>query len=368
MMFVMAGILSIGFALPVMASDVSEDSAGNVFASGDNVTLPGVTPFGVFAAGQNIDIDDLIASGSMFTAGQKVSISGTKTDESLFAAGNEVTLNNVDVHGNVFAAGNNVSILGDSSANGVYAVASNFTFEGATLCLNVAAGHVVITGVVDGDVTISGETVEIGEAAIITGKLTVQSSNEPTIPDSAEIGDYSFEQSEKNNEEDEDSSSPGLFSRMFKKFTSCLYWIVAMAAFGMLLCWLFNDHIVEASVMIREKTAPMIITGVVAWMCIPIACILLCISMILAPTGGMLGLAYVLFLCAGLTFAGCSIARIVLPKMNIFLSSLIGVAVLEAVRVIPVIGTLVGIAADMYMLGYVIQHLWTKRLRKKESI
>ena len=366
-MFMMAGLLSIGCALPVMASEIDEDSAGNVFASGDHVTLPGNSAFGVFAAGQDIDIDDLVASGSVFAAGQKVAVTGSKTDESLFAAGNEVTLNNADVHGNIFAAGNKVSMLGDTEANAVYAIASTFTFEGATSCLNVAAGHVELTGVVDGDVTISADSVDIGEGAVITGKLKIEGKKEPTIPESAQIGDYEFEKAEKNKDEDKEDSSPSLASGIFEKIKSCLYWMVAMAAFGMLLCWLFAHHIEESAVMIKQRTAPMIISGVVAWLCIPIACIMLCISMILAPTGGMIGVAYVLCICAGLTFTGCSLSRIVLPKMNIFLSSLIGIAVLEALRVVPVLGTLLGIAADIYLLGYVIQHVWANRLRKKES-
>jgi hypothetical protein len=51
--------------------------------------------------------------------------------------------------------------------------------------------------------------------------------------------------------------------------------------------------------------------------------------------------------------------------MNVFLSALIGIGILEIVRIIPVLGTLVGIAADMYLIGYVIQKLWIGRLRKK---
>ena len=50
--------------------------------------------------------------------------------------------------------------------------------------------------------------------------------------------------------------------------------------------------------------------------------------------------------------------------MNVFLSALIGIAALEIIRLVPVIGVLVGIAADMYLLGYVIQCLWLNRKQK----
>ena len=50
--------------------------------------------------------------------------------------------------------------------------------------------------------------------------------------------------------------------------------------------------------------------------------------------------------------------------MNVFLAALIGIAALEVIRMIPVIGFLVGAAADMYLLGYVVQSLWLNRKRK----
>ncbi len=360
-MFLMAGLLSIGCTLPVMATEMDEDSAGNVFISGDSVSVPNLSAFCTIAAGQNLEISDLEAEGGLMAAGQMLSVSGANIGESVFVAGNIITLNNLEAHGNIFAAGNSIKIIGNCEAKGIYAAGSDFEFDGTAQCINVAAKNVTIKGEIDGDVNISAENVEIAEGAVITGKLDIESVNEPDIADSAQIGDVEFEQTEA----EDDGTSIG--SRIVKKITSGLYWIVAMAAFGMLLCWLFAHHIEEAAVMIREKTGAMIVSGIIAWICIPIACILLCVSMILAPTGGMLGIAYVLFLCAGLAFTGCSVSRIVFPKMNIFLSSLIGIAVLEAFRVVPVIGTLLGIAADIYLLGYVVVHVWSQRLQKKAS-
>ena len=50
--------------------------------------------------------------------------------------------------------------------------------------------------------------------------------------------------------------------------------------------------------------------------------------------------------------------------MNVFLSALICIAALEVIRLVPFIGIIVGIAADMYLLGYVIQCLWLNRKQK----
>ncbi len=134
----------------------------------------------------------------------------------------------------------------------------------------------------------------------------------------------------------------------------------------MLLVWLFNDHLENAADLLRTKPGVMIGSGVITWFCVPIVALILCISCILAPVAGLLMLAYVFFLCIGLAFAGASLIKLFLPKMNPFLSALIGIAALEIIRVIPVIGFLVGCVADMYILAYVVQRIWKGRSQKVE--
>ena len=141
-----------------------------------------------------------------------------------------------------------------------------------------------------------------------------------------------------------------------------------MGVFGIILCWLFNGHLISAAEMIKNKPGVMIGTGIITWVCVPLAALILCITYILAPIGAMLAMAYVLLLCAGLAFAGASLVKIFLPNMNKYLAALIGIAVLEIVRMIPVIGFLVGAVADMYLLAYVVQTIWNSRKNEEEVV
>lgn len=363
MAVLISSMMALAMCVPAFAEE--PDSAGNIFEAGDNVSLPSDPFFGAFLCGQSANASGAKASGSVMAAGQEVNISSSSIGESLYMAGNMVTLSDTDVSGNLYAAGNSITING-SNANGVYAAGNMIRFDGETNGLFVGGSQVTVSGTVNGDAVISADTVNISDDAVITGKLTVQSPSEPSVPDGARIGDYSYEvQTESEGDVAEAAVAAGIGALIIKKLTSGLYWIIAMAAFGMLLCWLFNDHLDRAVSWIRTKTGPMIGTGVVSWICIPVAAIVLCITYILAPIGGMLMLAYVLLLCAGLAFTGASLVRLLLPNMNVFLSALIGIAVLEAVRLIPVLGTLVAIAADMYLLGYVVLRVWESRLQKK---
>ena len=359
----MTALIAVMTCVPVFAEQTTDiDSAGYVAVSGDLVTLPASPFFSAFAVGQSVDFGGAEASGSVFAAGQQISGSGAEIGESLFAAGNAINLTNIEVEGNVFAAGNQVTISGESEANAVYACGNALSFEGRTYALYLAGNHVILNGTVDGDATIEAERVDISEDAVVTGNLKIVSANTPEIPDGASINDFDFEETVKESGDEDGSFS--IWSLIWGKITKTVYWIVAMAAFGMLLCWLFNDHLTMASDYIKNRTAAVVVSGILGWLCIPVLALALLCSYFLAPIGGIVILAYVLLVCVGLAFAGASLSRLVFPKMNIFLSTLIGIAVLEAVRMIPVVGFLVGAAADMYLIGYVIQRLWLNRLRK----
>ncbi len=357
-----AGLIAVMTCVPVMAeTETDTDTAGNICVSGDLVTFPGNEFFSGFAAGQSIDFGGAQAKGSLYVAGQQISGSGAEVNESLYVAGNSISLNNVEVNGNIFAAGNEVSITGDSTSNAVYAAGNSLTYEGETNALYAAGNTVILKGRVNGDATISADHVEIDDDAVVTGTLKVISPSPAEVSDDARIEDFEFEQAK---EEEDDGASLGLGALIIGKVLKTLYWIVAMAAFGMLLCWLWNDHLTRAGEYIKNRTAAVIVCGVLGWLCIPVLTVALLCTYILAPIGGLLGLVYVLLVCVGLAFAGASLSRLVFPKMNVFLSALIGIAVLEVVRMIPVIGFIVGAAADMYLIGYVIQRLWLSRLKK----
>ncbi len=360
----MAGLIAAVMCTPAMAaSEMSEDSAGNVCISGDAVSLPASRFFSAFAAGQSVEMKDSDAIGSAFIAGQQAAVSDSEVGESLYAAGNQVTIDDTIVSGNILAAGNVVEVTGNSEANAVYAVGSTVTFEGEANYLYVAASNAVISGTINGDAKIEADNIEIKDGTVITGELIIESAVEPSLSEKVSVGDYSFDQVTK--EDSSDNTSIGQI--LIGKITSGLYWIVAMGAFGMVLCWLFNEHLARAGRYIKNRPTPMVVSGILTWLFVPLAALLMAVSYILAPIAGMLSIAYVLLLCAGLAFAGASIGRLVFPNMNVFLSALIGIAVLEVLRLIPVIGFIIGCAADMYLLGYIVQYLWLHRLQKVEK-
>ena len=360
----MAGLMTVLAASPVFAAEYEQDSAGNFAISGDHVSLPDTALFGAFAAGQDIDLSSAEAEGSVMAAGQQITGTNMSVGESLYAAGNTLTFNDIEVDGNIFMAGNNVNVTGNSEGKGVYMVGNYLCFEGKADAVYLAGNSVYFEGTIDGDVTIEAESVEIGDNTSVSGELKIVSPKEPAIGEGVEAGEYTYDQPSENIEGA--AVAVGFGARILKKLTKCLYWIVAMATVGMLLCWLFDGHLTRASEFIKNRTAAMVVSGIAGWAGIPIVVIFLFCSYILAPAGGLLLLAYILLLCIGLAFAGASLSRLVFPRMNRFLAALIGIAALELLRIVPVLGFIIGMAADMYLIGYVIQSLWIGRLKKEQ--
>lgn len=355
----LAIILSLCMCCSVFAAE--PDSAGNLFEAGETISFSDIPFFGGMAFGKQINVDHAQAKGSVMAAGETVSLEGSSIEESLYAGGETVTIKDTTIKGNLFVAGKNVQVSGLSTCNGIYMAGEEVVFEGTASGFLAGGTQVVLGGTINGDAEIHAEKVEISPNLIVTGKLKVLCTEEPAMPEGAQVGDYSYEKITQT-EEKAVTVSKGALVR--KKVTKGLYWVAAMVAFGLILCWLFNDHLDRAGQYLTDRRGAMIGSGIGGWIGIPIAAILLCCTAILAPMGGMLLLAYVLFLCAGVAFAGASLSRLVFPGMNVFLAAAIGIAVLEILKLIPVLGVIIAIVADMYLLAYAIQYVWCNRLRR----
>jgi cytoskeletal protein CcmA (bactofilin family) len=155
---------------------ISDESEGDLFASGEEVKLTGQI------------------SGELFTAGGSVTVD-TYPARSVFAAGRDVFIKDGAGH-NVFAAGLNVEIDGEVG-NDVYAAGSSVIFkEGAVITgsVRIAAATVVLNGSIDGDVYVVAN--EITSRADIGGSLTADTGPEVggklSIPEGSIAGDVKY--------------------------------------------------------------------------------------------------------------------------------------------------------------------------------
>lgn len=363
-------LLTVLVPVGVFADDTqSGEFASNVYSAGLNANVNNAQAKDIFCAGQTISVNSSEAQGNIFVAGQGVAVESVYAGADVIVAGQSISVSDAAVEGNFIAAGQDVVVDGNVDSCGVIIAAADVSYSGTCDEVYISADKIEFNGTANGDVKLAGTDVIIGEGAQIAGKLTVLSSKEPDISESSQMGEYVFNL-QKNTEEDvkEGVAAAGIFAKMLKKLVSRLYWIPAMVLFGLLLCLLFGKNVDEAKDMIKSETTPMVLSGAIGWIAVPIVALLVAITFIGLPIAGMLMTAYVLLLLAGLTFAGASLGRLAFNKLNPYLASVIGIAILEAVRIVPIIGGLIAVAADMYLIGYVINKIIDSIKDKKKVV
>jgi len=363
--FIVSIIMVAAPPMSALANDnVNSNYGRNTFSAGNMASVRNQEAKDVFAAGNNTNVDAVNASGNVFAAGNMVNVAESTVLADIFAAGQNVSIDKTNVSGNVFAAANNIA-LDSVNAGDIFATAQIIDFTGTADNMYLAGGNVTLNGTATGDVYVEAESITFGDDFKVTGNLTVKAKQEPAI-NGVSYGSYSFV--ENTTDASETVKEVGIVAKVIKKITSLLYWIPAMIILSLLLIFLFGKNLDEAKDMLVTKPAGLIVTGVVGWIAIPVAAVILAITVIGIPLAAIIGLVYIILVWAGLTFAGASLGRLVLPKLHPVLSSIIGVAILELVRIIPVVGGFVAIAADMYLIGYVLYVFYlNKTLEKKEA-
>lgn len=344
------------FAMPVMASaQTQKDTAGNMIAAEDEQIVESDSFFGGFATGKDVSVKNCEAEDTICMAGMNLDFASTKTGGSAFLAGYSINISDSQIGGNIAAAGETVVISEDTSSRSVKAAGKDVTFEGSAKALDICAHNVYIDGEIDGDVNVSAEKVTIGDNAKISGTLTVKSEDEADISSAAAVGEYVFDKIEKQT------------YSVRSTVKDCIFAVICMAVMALMMCLIVPSYVAGSAEMVRKKTAVMLGSGAIVLVSLPFAFILLCVSVIGVPLAFAIGLAASAVMVASVPFAGASLAGIILPEANRYLTAAAGAAVLVILVHIPYVGFVFRIGAWIYALGYVLQRIWDGRLKKKSS-
>lgn len=304
--------------------------------------------------------NDLIGAGYMLTVNQAV-IKG-----SIRTCTYDLSLRGVDVAHNMTVAGNRLYFDDETKAKGIYAAGNDIVFNGECDSINAGGNTIVLNGIVNGDARIDGSEITIGSDAVVTGKLIVYGAYEPEIPEGAKIN--SFEYHDSPNIPDEDTvETVSKGAEFVHKIFNRVYWIPAMIIVALFFCLVMPGAVSGSGKMLVTRPVAMSVSGLVALFAIPLAFIFLCVTIIGLPLAGLVALLYATMLIFAVPFAGASAGRLVFPKMNVWLSSIIGVAILTFALAIPFIEDLVKFLSMLYILGYFIQKCYEqiKTLGKK---
>jgi hypothetical protein len=206
--------------------------------------------------------------------------------------------------------------------------------------LFVLNGDTEISGTVEGDVVVFNGDVAVRSGAEIGGDLVTQST--PQVEDDATIRG-----SQTNVATKFDYDVSGFAGR----FVWWLGYTVSVLILGLLLL-AFAPHLDQAVVeTIRTRLGSSIGWGVALFFLLPIAAVLLLVTVVGIPLGLFVLLALALIYTVGYTVATLGVGRVVMRTSSRYVAFLVGLVILRALALIPVVGGLLWLLASAWGLG-----------------
>ena len=206
--------------------------------------------------------------------------------------------------------------------------------------LFVLNGDTVISGTVSGDVVVVNGSVTVRSGAEVGGDLVTQQA--PTIEDGATVrGDRRSVSTEL------DAEAIGFAGR----FAWWLGYTVSVLVLGVLLL-AFAPRLDEALVAaIRGQLGSSIGWGAAAFFLLPVAAVILLLTVVGIPLGMFVLLALALIYTIGYTATLIAVGRLVLPTRSRFVGFLLAWLIFRAVALLPLAGGLVWLLASAWGLG-----------------
>lgn len=341
-------------------SSGTQRNAGNLFALAHPVSSTDIEG-DLYWAGQTLNATKVnvgtSGQGSLLAAGKDLSFSDITVAGSLRAAGQEITISRAQISSNITIAAQTISLGSDVAAKGLYASAQDITVAGSYEGGMLSAKNVNLDGVVEGDLTISAQTVAISEKAQVNGTLIVPEDVNITIAEGAQVPNVSYSAPVK-------TEQPTMFDDLLMVLYTCMAHIVLVGLFFLVI----RKSLVRSANMARTKLLKMLLAGLVIFIVAPILCIVLVFPLITIPIVVLMLIVMLLIALFSLPFAGSALGLMLLGKrMNPVLAAIIGTVALTILVYIPILSVVTVLFCIFFTTGYLWCCYWESHQERKRE-
>ena len=349
-------IILITTIVPIVYAEGDSPGVSDLFLQGNSVDVDFPVEGDLYITGNYVNVLEDVA-GALLIAGNMVNVE-SNVDQNIRAAGNFVSLNDLKAK-NLALFGQSVR-LNNINVNNIYAAAQLITFTGTAHDVYLNGYNVTIEGTITGTSEIYANSVIIKENANILGSLNIHSKNDITYEGNVSKKNITYTKTFLDNDYEydyttEEPTTPVFsFSRFIWKFVrsfSTLY------ITSMLIMLIFPKVTAQSVENLKTNTFKPILLGLVLAAAMPALIILVIITIVGIPLGIISALIVTIMLLITKSFAALAIAKISFPKMNQFLSLLIGVLILIIVSYIPILNFLVWVISVGYIFGSLIHFI-----------
>lgn len=332
----------------------SDSISGNVITAAEYVDILGQID-DLFSASRNLEISGTINDDAIVAA-RLVTIRG-KVGDMVMAAGETVIIDG-EIDGDLFAAGNEVRLTPNATIRGNAALAGNeITFDDASVggWIRATGNEIVMDGTVRGYVKLYGNDFTFGDHYNPGSHTTVTTTREISReelgnpPEDLEI-----------NVEKEESWGFGLFFG--------IWFYVSMFITGALLILLFGGTTGDLYRFSTERYFRNTGVGLLLFIGIPIAIILLLFLILTIPLSLMLMLFYGLalfisFLLVAITLGTKSIRYFKTRDdfADYYWGLALGIILIVLLTALPYVGGIINLLLIFFGLGTLLSYIWQMR-------
>lgn len=348
---------------PVLSAD--ERIVDDFYIAGGNVNTAGTIVGDMVAVGGNVVVDGSV-SQDLSVAGGNVTVLANVGDD-LRAGGGSITIA-AAVGDDVIVGGGQVQISGDG-------VGGDVVFGGGVLTLNapvsgdvtIAASEVLINAPIAGDVSFRGEKLTLGSGAEISGTLTYTSPKEAEFQEGAVVrGETVYEQTPQPTSAYNEASETSIAAALVAFASLALLAGFLMKLTGALVIGLifhrYSERIVNDAL---TRPLPELGRGFAVFALLPIASVMLLITIIGVPLAGLGFIAFAaLMLFASLVAPialGALVHRWVMKPATYEVSwktIILGVVLYGILNFIPVIGWIAKLILMLVVIGAISKIKW----------
>jgi cytoskeletal protein CcmA (bactofilin family) len=304
--------------------------------------------------------------GNAFAAGGRVEVR-ERIERSAFVSGGDVTVAG-SVGGNLFASGGDLRLEGEVEGKARVAggtlrmapgarIGGEASFAGGTIDIDGSIGgrlhaygeRIVVNGIVGGDVELAGANIRLGPEARIAGKVIYRSRDDIVVDPAAQVAG-GITKSRKDRE----------WLHRFGRGATIAGGITAaigMLLLGAVLILGMPRFSREAAASIRRKPWQSLGLGCVMLIGVPVAIVILAITLVGIPLALLLAFAYIALLMLGYLIGAIFVGDQALERIDatklgsvwwraLFL--VLAVIAIAFVRLVPIIG---GIACFLLFLA-----------------
>ncbi|HZK53801.1 MAG TPA: polymer-forming cytoskeletal protein [Desulfosporosinus sp.] len=332
-------------AVPVLAFDAR---SGNIVTVASGEVIDG----DLYVGGGTIIIDATI-NGDLIAAGRTITVNGP-VNGSIMAAGETVNINGEVTHA-VRVIGETLNISGTIGRD-LLVIGRKFSMAASTAEIGgdllLGAGTALIDGLIKGDINSGVDSLTIASTASIQGKLTYISENEANIQSGAQIrGTITHKLP---NVKEKIATGIGLWSTVIG--------FLMILVIGIIIVLFAPKRVEAVTESIRTRPWASLGWGTVILVAIPIAVLIVCITIIGLPLGLITLALYTIVIYLTQLFVGLLIGQLIVgafrgvveTRAALVGAMALGLAILRFLILIPFVGFFFGLATVLFGLGAIL--------------